>query len=151
MFALRSYTALVRLTCGQVPGLVSPWEGLSAVGAWHPKTTPESPIKHQFKAGYLCGFCISWRDAFRGGACPWSLQGQGESTTVQGPNWAHAGSLGIKDNNKQYCTPFFFQQPSEPRLFNEGTQPSNLAQLPFPWGSCPSALSLAGTLFLAVG
>lgn len=33
---------------------------------------------------------------------------------------------------------FFFQQPSEPRLFNGGTQPSNLAQLTFPWGSCPS-------------
>lgn len=84
----------------------------SAVGVWHPKTIPGSPIQHQFKAGYLCGSCISWRDAVRGGGgavpVPGPCRDRVRVPHPQGHNWAHAGSLGIKDTNKQYLLFFFF-------------------------------------------
>lgn len=98
------------LPVGKSQGSPTPWKD-SVVGAWHPKTTPESPIKHQFKTGYLCGSCISWRDAIRGGgAIPVSGPSRDRVRVPQpqGHNRGHARSLGIKDTNKQYLTPFFF-------------------------------------------
>lgn len=83
----------------------------SAVGVWHPKTIPGSPIQHQFKAGYLCGSCISWKDAVRGGGgavpVPGPCRDRVRVPHPQGHNWAHAGSPGIKDTNKQYLHFFF--------------------------------------------
>lgn len=77
-----------------------------------PKSYLRAPIKHQFKAGYLCGSCISWRDAVRGrgGAMPGpgSCRGRVRVPQPQGYNHAHAGSLEIKDTSKQYLTLFFF-------------------------------------------
>lgn len=106
---------ILGLPGGQVPGMASPWGGLSAAGAWHilrepsPETLPAAAVQHPFKAGYHCGSCISRKDAVRGcgGALP-GPTGAGQEPQPGGHDWAHAWGVGTKDASKQCLIPFFF-------------------------------------------